>query len=150
MLRTVHEKKEFLPDPLALSSEDGARWEHGGETLHFIGKGSSRKNRPCQDDCYGKNSLNIVDSGARYKVYGPTHTSDRLTGHRWLTRVTRNSPRPLSPDEALLGARADRAVARCTRPLQHRIDHGTSVVQCRGAWEEWHHAPAWPSVAIAM
>ena len=113
-------------------------------------KGSSRKNRPCQDDCYGKNSLNIVDSGARYKVYGPTHTSDRLTGHRWLTRVTRNSPRPLSPDEALLGARADRAVARCTRPLQHRIDHGTSVVQCRGAWEEWHHAPAWPSVAIAM
>ena len=53
--------------------------------------GSCRKNRPCQDDCYGKNSLNIVDSGARYKVYEPIHTSDRLTSHRWLTRVTRNS-----------------------------------------------------------
>ena len=38
-----------------------------------------------QDGRYGKNSLNIVDSGARYKVYEPTHTDtrlDRLTGHR--------------------------------------------------------------------
>ena len=75
-------------------------------------------------------------------MYEPIHTSDRLTGHRWLTRVTRNSPRPLSPDQELLGARADRAVARCTRPLEHRIDHGTLVVQCRSACEERHHAPA--------
>ena len=70
-----------------------------------------------EDGRYGKNSLQIVDSGARYKVYEHTHTSDRLTGHRWLTRVTRNSPRPLLPEQALLGARADRATARCTRPL---------------------------------
>ena len=77
-------------------------------------KGRSSRKRPCQDDPYSKNSLNIVDSGARYKVYEPIHTSDRLTGHRWLKRVrTRNSPRPLSPDQELLGARADRAMVRC-------------------------------------
>ena len=48
-----------------------------------------------------------------------------------------------------MAARADGAAGRCTRLLQHCIDHGTSVAQCRVACEEWHHAPAWPSVAIA-
>ena len=47
-----------------------------------------------------------------------------------------------------MAARADGAAGRCTRLLQHCIDHGTSVAQCRVACEEWHHAPAWPSVAI--
>ena len=80
-------------------------------------KRCGRKNRPCQDGRYGKNSFNIVDSGARYNVYEPIHTSDRLTGRRWLTYVTHNSPRPLSPEQALWGVRTDRAVVRCTRPL---------------------------------
>ena len=65
-----------------------------------------QKKSTSQDGRYGKNSLNIVDSGARYKVYEHTHTSDRLTGHRWLTRVTRNSPRPLARPSKHFWARA--------------------------------------------
>ena len=68
-------------------------------------------------------------------VRGSSRSPPRECREGGSSRVTRNSPRPLSPDQALLGARADRAVAQCTRPLQHRIDHGTSVAQCRGAWE---------------
>ena len=68
-------------------------------------------------------------------------------------RVTRNSPRPLSPEQALFWARARGSgygAVYETALAPYSIDHGTSHAQCRGAWEEWLHAPAWPSVAIAM
>ena len=47
-----------------------------------------RKKSTSQDGryAYGKNSLNIVDSGDRHKVYEPTHKSGRLTGHQWLCK----------------------------------------------------------------
>ena len=38
------------------------------------------------------------------------------------------------------GARIGLRGGGCTRLLQHCIDHGTSVAQCRVACEEWHHA----------
>ena len=66
--------------------------------------------------------VNIVDSGARYKVYEPIHTSDRLTGHRWLTRVTRDSPRPLSPDQALLAFGRARG-SSCGPPVDAVMRH---------------------------
>ena len=40
-----------------------------GSLLGPGGKGSSRKERPCQDDRFGKNSGCIIDRGAQYKVY---------------------------------------------------------------------------------
>ena len=55
---------------------------------HYTLRGVTENITPFQDGRYGKNAISITESGARYKVSEHTHTSSRLTGHLWLTRVT--------------------------------------------------------------
>ena len=97
-----------------------------------------------------KNSLCMIDSRAQYKVYEPIRTSARLHAGGWHTRAGHRFFSSVDAKLALLSARADRAVGRCTILFRYRIDHGTSLAQRRSAREESEPDPAWPSVASPL
>ena len=88
----------------ALDEGEGTRQTHAS--------GSYRKNRPCQDDRYGKKSISIIDRGARYKVYELIRTSVRRTGTRWLTCACHHLVWRVSPTVTLSSTHADRAAER--------------------------------------
>ena len=107
--------------------------------------GRDGKNGPCRDVRFTKNLQDIIDRGARYKVYASIHTSQLSNPLRSEARATCCFLASARRAKSLFIERADRHAGRCPSRYQYGIDHGRSLVQRRSVWEEQGQGPGGPT-----
>ena len=86
----------------------------------------------------------MIDRGARHKVYVIANTLQLFTSHRRLPVTTCGFPSSAYPQQAHLGARADRVAGRRGSRRRYRIDHGEALLRRRLAQDEPAQGPGGP------